>query len=294
MKKTSLPVFRLRCARSLLLLPLVALPFNLLGAEEENPVVWNNADIDLPPGIVHQSFESGAMGRTIGYTVSTPPGYAESSASYPVVYFLHGYGGNETSDGQGFSSIAHALALKHQLPPVICVFPNGGRSGYRDQPEAGEMVKTMILDELIPLIDETYRTLPTRESRAVAGFSMGANGSLFFAFSRPDLFSVCAGWAGSATYPYGSEELPEMLTPEALAALEQKVDLLLVVGHEDTRALKGLKFFREALDEAKYSYTFRTLADVPHNLGLYYQRSGEDFVRFIVSQLQTEEEAVTE
>jgi hypothetical protein len=76
-------------------------------------------------------------------------------------------GGTETSDSAGFSSLIARVIRDGSVPPAICVFPNGGRSGYRGS------VEKMIVEELIPLIDTNYPTNSDVKSRAVAGFSMG-------------------------------------------------------------------------------------------------------------------------
>lgn len=228
------------------------------------------------------------MKRSIGYTLSLPDGYAEGDQRYPVIYFLHGYGGDETSDGAGISKIAKALASRENAPAAICVFPNGGKSAYRDNPESGVMVETMICEELIPHIDQTYRTLSHRNSRAIAGFSMGGNGAVRLALIHPELFGAAASWAGSMMHPWDSRELPS----EVSAALQDtslpRVQLLLITGYEDTRAFEGEQVFLQALNAAHYPYRYRTLPGVDHNLGLYYQHSGDDFVRFLLHQLASE------
>ena len=98
------------------------------------------------------------MGHDVGYVVWTPPDYSTKvSTRYPVIYFLHGAGGNESADAAGFSSwVARAIG-DGSLPPVLCVFPNGGMSGYRGE------VEKMITEELIPTIDKDYRTVTKPE-----------------------------------------------------------------------------------------------------------------------------------
>src|SRR5438128_11412693 len=106
------------------------------------PVRWNNPDGPRAPGLEHGSFRSPSMEVEVGYNVWLPPGYAEGQRRYPVIYFLHGAGGNENSDGGGFSAmIARAIEAK-QMPPVLCVFPNGGMSGYADHPDEKVMGET--------------------------------------------------------------------------------------------------------------------------------------------------------
>ncbi len=137
--------------------------------EKRPPVSWVNPDLPAGAGLTHRVLASKAMGHDVGYVVWTPADYnAGGTTRYPVIYFLHGMGGNEASDSAGFSGMISRGIRDGSVPPAICVFPNGGRSGYRGS------VEKMIVEELIPLIDKSYPTKAQARSRAVAGFSMGA------------------------------------------------------------------------------------------------------------------------
>ena len=118
-------------------------------AQQRNrEIKWVNADISQMQGLSHHVLNSKSMGHEVGFVVWTPPGYdANTEARYPVVYFLHGAGGSEKSDSAGFSARVSGAIRAGKFPEAICVFPNGGMSGYRDK------VESMIADELIPLID---------------------------------------------------------------------------------------------------------------------------------------------
>ena len=149
------------------------------------------------PGLVHETFESHAMRATVGYSVVLPPSYAQGSKHYPVVYWLHGGGGNECSSL--FTSHAwRKLYASKKIQEVILVYPNGFRSGYMDHHDGKVMVETMIIRELIPRIDERFRTVATRAGRAVHGFSMGASGSLKFTIKYPDMFCAAVAYGGGA------------------------------------------------------------------------------------------------
>ncbi len=125
------------------------------------------------PGLSHHVLTSKALGHEVGYVVWAPPDYAAKvSTRSPVIYFSHGAGGNESADARGFSSWAARAIADGSLPPTLCVFPNGGMSGYRGE------VERMITEELIAAIDGDYRTIAKPQSRALAGFSMGGTGSV--------------------------------------------------------------------------------------------------------------------
>jgi Predicted esterase len=277
------------------LIPLAALaqsPSAPAATETPRPrreVIWNNIPAQPHPLVSHHDFHSDAMQRTVGYTVYLPPSYAtDTDRRFPVLYFLHGAGGNENADGPGFASIIDRLIRAGRIPPVVCVFPNGGMSGYRDNPETGINVETMITKELVARIDKNYRTLPRRESRVIGGFSMGGGGSLRLALTYPDLFSAAASWAGSVANRR-TGELPPELNLDLLRAQEPTVRLLMIVGYEDEIALAGHLPFIDLLREARYSFTFRTLRGVPHNLGRYYELTGEDFATFLLNEVVTDD-----
>jgi S-formylglutathione hydrolase FrmB len=82
------------------------------------------------------------------------------------------------------------------VPPIILIFPNGGvNSFYADSPDGSFPIETTIIGELIPHVDATYRTISTREGRAIAGFSMGGFGALALGMKHPELFSSILAYA---------------------------------------------------------------------------------------------------
>lgn len=273
------------------LLPIVAFAQNASpAAPAETPrprreVVWNNIPVQPHPLVSHHDFHSEAMQRTVGYTVYLPPSYtAETDRRYPVLYFLHGAGGNENADGPGFASIIDRLIRAGRIPSVVCVFPNGGMSGYRDNAETGINVETMITKELVALIDKNYRTFARRESRVIGGFSMGGAGSLRLALLHSDLFSAAASWAGSVANRR-THELPPEINLELLKKPEPTVRLLMIVGYDDEGSFPGHLPFIDLLREARYSFTFHTLRGVSHNLGRYYELTGDEFATFLLKDV---------
>ncbi len=158
----------------------------------------------------------GARRRLIVYT---PPGYDASTQRYPVLYLLHGGGGNETSwsqDGRA-PEIFDNLIAKGKMVPAIVVMPNGGNGGSsfaekdatlpedqrgRGGPPSGPapgaensrvQFLTSLTGEIIPFVDKTYRTRADRDHRAVAGQSGGGGESIIIGMNRLDTFS----WIGA-------------------------------------------------------------------------------------------------
>lgn len=157
---------------------------------------WNNPSPSYPTGVTHHTFRSASNGVDIGFNVYVPPGYDTSTARYPVIYYLHGKGGNEGTMVANVVSWMRQRVSAGKIRPAILVFANGAvDSGYADAKDGSRKIETSILRELIPHVDGNWRTQACREQRAISGFSMGGNGALLYAFKRPDLFSSVVAYA---------------------------------------------------------------------------------------------------
>ncbi|WP_460913064.1 esterase [Spirosoma areae] len=131
--------------------------------------------------------------------VYTPPGYEKGNNKYPVFYLLHGGG----DDDSGWNSIGRAgfildnLIAAGQAKPMVVVMPNGSMpmppSSGMPNPQAMNNLRSMfakeLLNDIMPYVEKTYRTLPNRENRAIAGLSMGGFQTLDVTLSRPELFN---------------------------------------------------------------------------------------------------------
>lgn len=132
---------------------------------------------------------SAAFRRPVTFGLWLPPGYERGDKRYPVLYWLHGKGGDPQRSGRMARYFAQAIAAG-TLPPMLVVFPDGDHdSFYSDAPNGSSPVETMVIRELIPHIDRQYRTLANRADRHIEGFSMGGFGALKFAAKYPDLFA---------------------------------------------------------------------------------------------------------
>lgn len=160
-------------------------------------------------------FQSSSLNRDWSYSLYLPPGYGEDHRSYPVVYLLHGYGGDHTNwirlGDAAFT--ADSLIQARLIPPTILVMPDGGNSFYVDSdPETGfGAMETAIVRDLIPQVDERYRTITRRRGRMIAGLSMGGYGAVHLAFKHPELFGAAASLSGVLTR--GDPERQDLFTP---------------------------------------------------------------------------------
>ena len=136
------------------------------------------------------------LGRDVRHLVYTPKGYdapENARRRYPVLYFLHGlFESAERWDSRGGSEMIDAAIRRGDLPPVVCIAPDGGSSFYVDSFDGKAPYARFFIEELLPFVDATYRTDARRETRMIAGASMGGAGALRFALKHPDLFAGVA------------------------------------------------------------------------------------------------------
>jgi enterochelin esterase family protein len=163
---------------------------------------------DVPHGTVSQVwYPSPSLATTRRVTVYTPPGYEAGSERYPVLYLLHGGGNDELGwiELGCAGEILDSLIAKGKSTPMIVVMPNGNArltaapnfvppSGPTGPP--GQVILKFpesLVKDLIPFVDARYRTKSDRNSRAIAGLSMGGAQTLYAAFNNLDQFA----WVGA-------------------------------------------------------------------------------------------------
>jgi enterochelin esterase-like enzyme len=138
--------------------------------------------------------ESSVLGKTVEYNIYLPQGYGESNRSYPVLYLLHGY----TDDEIGWTQFGEVQQITDEatdeleVTDMIIVMPDADVSWYINNHDGSVNYEDFFTQELIPHVDETYRTRPTKEFRAVAGLSMGGYGTLIMATKHSELFTAAA------------------------------------------------------------------------------------------------------
>jgi poly(3-hydroxybutyrate) depolymerase len=154
----------------------------------DSKINWVTSEIE-GPGVSFHTFDSVAAKSPVSYHIYKPKGYdQESTSRFPVVYWLHGSGGGL----QGIPRVASwfdAAIEAGKTPPCLIVFVNGLAEGmYVDWKDGSTPIETMIIKELLPHIDSSFRTIPTRENRVLDGYSMGGYGAARLGFKYPELF----------------------------------------------------------------------------------------------------------
>src|SRR5579872_4196780 len=147
------------------------------------------------PTIVQcDSIDSTILHRPVGYCIDLPADYATSTSKrYPVLYFLHGLFENEHHwVERGGKDIFDQLSASGEIGPFLVVMPNGGETFYINSEDGQDRYEDFFIQELIPYIDQHYRTIASRASRGISGVSMGGYGALHLAMRHPDVFSLVA------------------------------------------------------------------------------------------------------
>lgn len=216
--------------------------------------------------IVYMSSTVGTNRKALVYT---PPGYS-SSQKYPVLYLLHGIGGDEKEwlNGGKPQVILDNLYSGNKLQPMIVVMPNGramkddratGNIMAPDKVQAFAVFEKDLLNDLIPYIEKNFPVLADREHRALAGLSMGGGQSLNFGLGNLDVFAWVGGFSSAP-----NTKPPQQLLPDPEQA-RQKLKLLWVsCGDKD-----GLMAF------SKRTHDYLAENNVPHIF--YVEPGGHDF-----------------
>jgi S-formylglutathione hydrolase FrmB len=141
--------------------------------------------------IATREFKSAALKREWSYAVYLPTGYETSGLRYPVLYLLHGAGGNLNNWATlgGIQATADALMASGAIPPAIIVMPDAAESWYVD---GAEKMETAVLKDLIPDVQRQFRAQVKREGRLIGGLSMGGYGALRFVLKYPEMFVAAA------------------------------------------------------------------------------------------------------
>lgn len=224
---------------SLFIISLLFTAANSQGVVKQMPTDFEIFREAIPHGSVDSvNYNSTTTGTTRKVTIYTPPGYSKKK-KYPVLYLLHGIGGDEKEwlNGGKPQHILDNLYANGKLEPMIVVMPNG--RAMKDDRAIGNIFDSAkvqafatfehdLLNNLIPFIEKNYPVVKDREHRAIAGLSMGGGQSLNFGLGNLDKFAWVGGFSSAP-----NTKAPEQLLPDPKQAKEKLKLLFISCGDKD-------------------------------------------------------------
>ncbi|WKZ43963.1 MAG: alpha/beta hydrolase-fold protein [Anaerolineales bacterium] len=224
----------------------------------ETPTVTPIACLSKPGAVEKSTLESSNPPQE--FFIYLPPCYAENAEErYPVLYLLHGQ--TYTADQWirlGAMDAVNKLILSGETQPFLIVFPD---DHYWYTP-AGTTFGARLTDELIPYIDETYRTIPDPRDRAIGGMSRGAGWALQLGLTRPELFSI-VGLHSLAVFQRDASKVDDWI--QAISPASRPV-VFMDIGDDD-----------QELASTKQIESIFTQFDVPHEWHLYSGDHTEEY-----------------
>jgi enterochelin esterase-like enzyme len=216
-------------------------------------------------------YDSTTVGAKRKARVYTPPGYT-TDKKYPVLYLLHGIGGDENEWPRGGSPdvILDNLYADGRVVPMIVVMPNGraskgvtARDPIPKQSPAFAAFEKDLLTGLIPYIEKTYPVKADRESRALAGLSMGGGQSLNFGLGHLDMFA----WVGGFSSAPNTRRPANLIADPAQAA--KKLRLLYVSCGDQDRLSRISEGVHKMLDEKQVPHVYRVIPGGRHDFKVW-------------------------
>ena len=228
----------------------------------------------VPHGTLHRHFyKSGVVGDERDYYVYTPPGYETSKDRYPVLYLLHGYSddaGGWTAVGRAHVILDNLIAQKKAMPMLV-VMPLGYGApevvapGAMARLDPGMWNRNMdkfqqtLTTEVIPAVEKTYRVKKDRNSRAIAGLSMGGGEALATGLNHLDLFAYVGSFSGAfiinGNIMNGSDFTP--MFPKLTDKENGRLNTLWVACGTEDFLLNSNRKIRDWLKSKEIKHTYR-------------------------------------
>ena len=216
-------------------------------------------------------YDSTTVGVKRKARVYTPPGYTKDK-KYPVLYLLHGIGGDENEWARGGvpDVILDNLYADKKAVPMVVVMPNG-RAAKNDRPggdfqgqgPAFAAFEKDLLTDLIPFVEKNYAAKADRESRALAGLSMGGGQSLNFGLGNLDTFA----WVGGFSSAPNTRRPAELIKDHEEAA--KKLRLLYVACGDKDGLFRISQGVHAMLDEKKVPHVYRVIPGGGHDFKVW-------------------------
>jgi enterochelin esterase-like enzyme len=216
-------------------------------------------------------YDSTTVGIKRKARVYTPPGYT-TDQKYPVLYLLHGIGGDENEWARGGRPdvILDNLYADKQAVPMIVVMPNGrasqdltARDPIPRQSPAFALFEKDLLADLIPFIEKTYSVQADRQSRALAGLSMGGGQALNFGLGNLDTFA----WVGAFSAAPNTKRPGDLIKDHVEAA--KKLRLLYVACGDEDGLFRITQGVHNMLDEKQVPHVYNVIPGGGHDFRVW-------------------------
>lgn len=263
---------------------------------------WNNPPKRADHAIQHGTFSSPSLKIAVGYNICLPPQYEEKNQQrFPVIYYLHGYEGNESSYLEYAKYWREAVG---RYGPVILVFVNGGETSFfSDSPNGAVPAETLLVKELIPHIDQKFRTVTNSAGRSLHGYSMGGFGALKLAFKYPDMFGSVVAYGATLSdaaefkkhlgkvyaQMFGNdpkrfaENDPFALAERNAEKIRNRVAVSIVVGTKDDFLARN-RALHEKLQQLKIQHSYEEVRDAGHKKDDLYEPAALPAFQFSIER----------
>ena len=273
----------------------------VFGDPAQQATLWVDPVTTAPRGTTYHLFATNARGKgTQGsYLIYLPPSYNEATTRrYPVIYWLHG-GNNTARQGAGAVDSIDRAIRAGLMPETIVVSVQGLPVGwYANSVDGKRPVENVIIKDLIPHIDATYRTINRREARGIEGFSMGGYGALHLGMKYPRLFGVISSVAPSILRNLSDEPIerlvdtfggdqaiydangPWTLAEKNAEALKKGTRIRLLSGDQDFRLKSAIDSLNDLLTKLAIPHQFTEVKGAGHQYDFIIESLGDDAFTF--------------
>ncbi len=247
-----------------------------------------------------EQFKSAAVESDVSYYIYLPPGYQSGEEHYPVVYWLHGAYGRPYSATPIVKRLDEAIRTGRapEMIVVSCIDPTG-LSMWTNSKDGRLPMETLIIEELIPHIDVTYRTVAERQGRGIEGFSMGGYGAAYLGVRYSDQFSSVSILAGALHTPqtlserrqaifdnvfsgdieYAGQRSPWTIIKSDADKIRGNSKMRIFVGADDG-LLGWNQNFHAQMDLLGIDHQWGIVPDSPHDLEILMQNWEGNFFEF--------------
>ncbi len=210
--------------------------------------------------VTTQSINSSVLGRNVQYNIYLPPSYSSSTTKkYPVMFLLHGYGDDHTAwaTSGSMKTITDTAISNGSAAEMIIVMPNGFTAFYCNGYTSGMNYETFLSQELVPYIDSNYRTYGTKETRSIAGLSMGGYGTALHLFKHYEQYS--SGYAMSGAFTVGgAPSLSSLISGYSAAVRASLPPFTMECGTEDSVVISMNTSFHSTLNQYNVAHEYIT------------------------------------